>query len=51
MPYGNIDMSLTTKKLDVKKTPGKLEIRLEYDLFNGSDNTKNIMKITIEMGN
>lgn len=51
MPYGHIDMSLTTKKLDVKKTPGKLEIRLEYDLFNGSDNTKNIMKITIEMGN
>ena len=51
MPYGYIDMSLTTEKLVVKKNTDKIEISLEYNLFNGSDNTKNIMKITIEMGN
>lgn len=51
MPYGYIDMHLTTFGVSVKKEENSVTAKLDYELFNGSETTKNTMNITIEMRN
>lgn len=50
MPYGDIDMSVTTDALHVSCDEKYIRISLEYKLNNGKDNTKNKMNIKIEKG-
>lgn len=51
MPYGYIDMRLKTSGVAVKKEKDRITVKLDYELFNGSETTKNTMNITIEMRN
>ena len=49
MPYGSLDMSLKTKKADVKISDNGGEIFLEYSLLFSGTETKNSMKIEIKL--
>ncbi len=49
MPYGSLDMSLKTKKAEVKISDNGGEIFLDYSLLFSGTETKNSMRIEIKL--